>query len=214
MHAGFIGAASGEWRTGPEDRALLANGRSARRGQTGSDSRASHQVLPLIVHRHRALLIGQVKGNLHGQMVTTLTSLPPELLLKILSYLPRPTLEHHLPTPSPLISASLVSRKLGALSQELLFRSVVLNSEEEIGRWARTQARMFTTELRLEGGIIDPIAAMEVLIRGMDSRDNSRRDGLRVLEFDTLVKGAVEGRFSWGDWVGLKGEQDTGGLRK
>jgi len=59
-------------------------------------------------------------------IIGTLTSLPPEMQLKILGYLPRPTLDERLTESSPLICTALVSSKLRPPLQEPLFKKVAV----------------------------------------------------------------------------------------
>lgn len=81
-------------------------------------------------------------------MVATFSSLPPEIVGQILSFLPRPTINHgRVTTTSPLLATSLVSKAWYSLSQHFLFHTVALNGTLALDRWARTEACRSTVQL-------------------------------------------------------------------
>lgn len=140
-------------------------------------------------------------------MGATFTSLPPEVLLEILSYLPRPTTEGRLPRQSPLIATAATNKQLRLLSQQLLFESVRLRGKEQVERWMASPARKWTTELSIGVGPAGPVHVSVWLNRvfgaGLAGKDGKRGRSLKVLMLNELEQGDL--RDGWCRADGLKG---------
>lgn len=141
-------------------------------------------------------------------MPATFSSLPPEVVLRILGHLPRPLLSTESDASSPLIATSVVNKQLGRLSQSLLFERVNLEGHHSVIRWAETEASQFTVKLSVKLSLADflngPNWLFDALKRGTGRNEGGTGKVLRGLEISGLVGG--DWVIDWSVMEGLKGE--------
>jgi hypothetical protein len=107
-------------------------------GEPNADGRRSSLFLRLSCPRD--LILQHMSATIH--------SLPPEVVLQILYHL-APIEPEKAGGRAALLAASLVDRRLGQLSQQVLFRSVHLERRSYARRWRATAARVYTREMTI-----------------------------------------------------------------
>jgi len=155
-------------------------------------------------------------------MVCSFGSLPPEILLDILDWLPRGPADPAFaqaaaevedeggePLAEPgLVTTATLNKRLGALSQQLLFAKVSLQGKEQIKHWTTTDARRWTAELRVavdsddfrgRGGN-DWAWLGDMVGSGLEGKDGVGGRWLQVLELEGVREGEL-GK----DWCDVKG---------
>lgn len=146
--------------------------------------------------------------NVSCTMGATFTSLPPEVLLEILSHLPHPTRDTEPAVSSPLVYTATVNQQLRSLSQQLLFKSVTLSGKEQAERWIATDARKWTTELAVGVVLTGPtdvsVWPQRVLEFGLVGKDGEGGRSLKVLALDPWVQEELSEEWYRAD--GLKGQ--------
>lgn len=147
------------------------------------------------------------------RMPATLSSLPPEVVLKILRHLPGPCFggPRPLEAPSALLATALVSKDFAVLSQEVLFEDVYLCGKQDVLRWAATEARRATRKLRVVLGRSDFHKKRdwlaELMMDVFGKVKEGEEAGLRTLE----MAGVPDSRMGEGrtGLAGLQGEHDA-----
>jgi hypothetical protein len=147
-------------------------------------------------------------------MLTTINSLPPELILHILEFVTPDGDQGELdtarrspkPAPNPLLATSLVSRRFGRLSQQLLFRQVHLTSRRQARLWQATAAGIHTRELSLSFGLEPPsrsppwtantLPLAELLAPSEAHAATGREVRLKSLQIVTIGRSELEGELS------------------